>query len=314
MKKFAFCAMALALVGLTVGCTKDGKYNPKEKISKIYTSSTHSSSWYDGETWHEGDVYNTPKHLSQAWTWDGKKLMSIADYDSDGENYSTAKFEYDGSQLSKITEDDNYSVLEYDGKKLASVKTYSDGQLVSTAIVTHDGKKIVKIEATNNADIDLDVKGLRASAMEDALWTLVMPADARPLIKKAAAKSGAKASTTETITFEWDGDNVSKVSMTEGNGTNSSTYTMSYTYDKMKNPYYGFLYEILNESGCSLSENNAVSMTYTSVSEDGTYSDTENYTYKYDGKWPIERTNSHSYEGDGYRSSGSTTTYYEYAD
>lgn len=307
MKKTAFCAIALALVGLTVGCTKDGKYNPKEKISKIYRSSTSQSAFYDGTTWIDNEPYNNPKHVTEAWTWDGKKLVSITEYDSDGNVDGTVKFEYDGNQLEKIVEDggETYTEFEYDGRKVASAKSYSNGQLSGTMTFTHDGKKISKI-IIEQTGYEPDDKSVRTKAMDEVLWSRLMPVDVRPAMQAMASKGGAKATESVTVTFEWDGDNVKKITMSD-NANHS--YSATYTYDKMKNPFYGSIYHLMGD-GMSLSENNTTSVS-TSFGGDV---ETETYTYKYDGKWPVEKSSTESYDEDNYRSTYTSVHYYEYAD
>ena len=89
MKKTALFAAAAALL-LFGACQKDGKYNPKQKIAKVYEESNYSYYYYNEYTgeWNTA-TDNTPKHLTEEWTWDGKKLSKIThiDYDYDEDEY-----------------------------------------------------------------------------------------------------------------------------------------------------------------------------------------------------------------------------------
>ena len=60
MRKIVLLSMVLSLFFL--GCHKDGVYNPKEKIKRIYTQE-------QGKT----------KELKQEWTWE-KELLTKVEY------------------------------------------------------------------------------------------------------------------------------------------------------------------------------------------------------------------------------------------
>ena len=66
MKKTALFVTAIAALSLMAGCAKDGKYNPKEKIAKIYTESSYSNSYYDGTQWIVENEESSGKQLSEA--------------------------------------------------------------------------------------------------------------------------------------------------------------------------------------------------------------------------------------------------------
>ena len=118
MKKTIMLTALAAVVCFLGACKKEGVYNPSEKISKIYKSSTYVSQYYDGSTWRDANNESSPKRLVEAWNWDGKKLMSIDSYNLDGtvEADETVKFEYDGKRLTKITDvtGKNYATITYE--------------------------------------------------------------------------------------------------------------------------------------------------------------------------------------------------------
>ena len=114
--------MLLPVAVSLTSCHKDGVYNPKEKISRIY---------------YQGSGQSAEKQLSELWNWDGKKLSTITYYYNTGEIEGTEKFSYDGKRLSRIDYisdfgDGSYLLFTYDGRKLDKVEVYARGNLVGT--------------------------------------------------------------------------------------------------------------------------------------------------------------------------------------
>ncbi|MBP5728020.1 MAG: hypothetical protein J6Y48_13195, partial [Clostridia bacterium] len=140
MKRTALLlAILLPVAASFTSCKKDGVYNPKQKISRIY---------------RQGSGQNTEKQLVELWNWDGKKLSSITYYDRSGEMEGTEKFSYDGKRLSRIDYisdfgDGSYLLFTYDGRKLDKVEVYALGNLVGTLKYTYDGNKISKMDGTD---------------------------------------------------------------------------------------------------------------------------------------------------------------------
>ncbi len=63
MRKFVLLwAMLLPVAVSLTSCHKDGVYNPKEKISRIYYA--YSS---------PDPFFNSDKELKEIWDWDGNK-------------------------------------------------------------------------------------------------------------------------------------------------------------------------------------------------------------------------------------------------
>lgn len=77
---------------LMVSCNKEGEFNPKNKIDRIYYSSSHKSEIYENGYWETEYTNNTPKHVCEIWNWDGNVLKSISHYYSDGELLYTEIF------------------------------------------------------------------------------------------------------------------------------------------------------------------------------------------------------------------------------
>ena len=309
MKKISLVTMVLAVACLFAACTKEGAFNPKEKISKVYKSSTSAYTYAGVTTTNE-----TAKYLNQLWNWDGKTVTSINRYNSDGNLTYTINFTYDGKQLTRMQEagSENYTEFVYDGSTLTKYNTYYGTTLEQSATVTHDGKKIVQIDVVN---YDNDkAKSPRYMEYMQTLMQVVMPVYTEKT-EQMLSTVAAKGNSTYTVKFEWDGKNVSKITET---GNDGDGYTIEYTYDEMKNPYQGFLYALAEEAAAFGSKNNVTSekytSTYTYLGQTLTETETVNYTYEYDGKWPITRTNTRSESESSYSYTYTAVVYYEYAD
>jgi len=116
MRKKTLFAASLALMVLMAACTeKEGVYNPKKKISKVYKSSVSHYGQYDPET---GTLYNQNTHrqdkqLWEEWIWEGNKLTQIRVYENEieppsKEEYAAINFIYDGKQIQRIESADEY--------------------------------------------------------------------------------------------------------------------------------------------------------------------------------------------------------------
>lgn len=318
MKKTALFAAAAALL-LFGACQKDGKYNPKEKISNVSEEYCSVSSYFSGEEWVT-DSSITPKHVSEQWTWDGKKLSQIAyigyDYDDQGnmvpDGQDLVKFNYDGSQMTEVTTSyGERMTFTYDGKKLQKAELY-DG--AATPYMTyefeHDGKKISSMTVTMAEDY-YDKKGAKVSRLEHLLLGNIIPQtkSTDKFVCQLHAKA-AKAGLSIRMDLTWDGDNVSKITAVTPYGN----ATMTLTYDDKNNPFknfgpmFGFYGE--TETGVEFCNKNNITKMVISDIEGG--SDEENYTYTYDGQWPVSCTNMYSYEDEYNRGTNSRTVYYEY--
>ena len=136
---------------------------------------------------------------------------------------------------------------------------------------------------------------------------------------KVVKSNGAKAQTTIPMELTWTGDNVTGISMNQMGMTISGTYV----FDNKNNPYQNFLFGIIGtmEDGSMIifNKNNvtkAVMKTQMSfMGQTLTESEEYNYSYTYDGSWPLTRTMKSVYtddEDEGYSSEAEVVTYFEY--
>lgn len=308
MRAYAIYTIAIGLSLFAAGCTKDGKFNPSEKISKVYSKTTRTVAHLEENVWTTDTTINVAKHMTEEWFWDGKQLAAIAYYDADGRVERTVKFEYDGIQLAKAYADaDNYIELTYDGRKVTGASSHVGGRLYAEYQFTHDGSKISQIEISYPS-INEGMKTLvDARCIDEMLWQVLMPCDARiPL--QSAAKGGSKAPLKLAVSLTWEGKNVSAAEV-ESNGLH---YTTTYTYDENHNPYQGFLYALVTGGEATpLAKNNVLTATLTAPDD---VAETTAYTYAYDGKWPIARGCGHTVGDISNRTSDTEMLYFEYAD
>ena len=292
MKKLYF-VLAIALFAFAfASCTKEGAYKPKERLSKVFKSSTWSCT-YNPAVYESGSD-QTSKYLREMWKWGDKTLDQIDYYSSNGTISYTHNFTYDKkNRLERIDnyKESYYTTFKYDGNLLKTVETWSSGTISSSANVTYEGnafsgKKIKKIDYTvysgkKNADkeeVNVD-NTLRYLLGEE------MAANVERAISKRNATRGVYM---VSIDFTWEKDNVSVMKIS-GNADGYFEYSYTYSYDKNKNPYYKMFAlmgdDIEGAAGC-LSENNITGYTYTYIEDGDTDNGTVSYNISYDGKFP----------------------------
>lgn len=299
MKKTISLLFFACFAMLLVSCHKDGVYNPKKKISRIFeTETTH---YYDGNLGVSTDN-NSGRQLREVWTW-GKKTLDRIDYYYDNKLSNTQYFSYDKNRLVRVSDDDMYYTYKYDGRFLQQIDVYEDNVLEGTYKITHQKGKWSKIEVTR---YDYDYKSGKGDRLMPLRFVLSdeICKSIKESEKKHYAKHGGKGTLSITYTLTWEKKNVSR--MVE-NYSDGYTCTYTYKYDKKKNPYYGGFIG-MEEPDMLLSENNVIQED--EQSEDGYYS--YSYDYTYDGNWPSSRRSSYSrtYEWGSY--SRSTLVEYEY--
>lgn len=270
--------MVIAFVALfafaSTSCHKDGVFNPKKKISRVFTQ-------YNGGS----------KNLAATYVWNKNKLEKI-DY-GDGD---IAYYTYDGKKVSKISNGAQVVNFTYDGAKLSKVEISYEGQLEESIAVTHDGNKITKLVITG---YDSDYKDAKDIVRTGLSLRGILPATTCDnLVEKQiqAKESGRKGTYTYTIEFKYDGWNIIEERWVEDNDV------YAYTYDKGNNPFFGLFGGGEDYVEYLESKNNIekVSNTY-----NGEYSESF-FQYSYDGKWPTERRRVYSDNSLG------TTYFYEY--
>ena len=171
--------MALAALCLFAACSeKEGVYNPKKKIANIYKSSVTIHSSLDGSRgrWYS-DTVTVAKYLSEAWTWDGKKLTKITFYEQHAstEVEDVVNFSYDGNQMVRAESDGDYMTFSYNGKELKSCAMYDKentaAPIAQFDFVYKDGK-VVEIKVTGEG-IDLDK--VSARRLEQVVFREILP-------------------------------------------------------------------------------------------------------------------------------------------
>ena len=256
----------LLLIGVFClsSCQKDGVFNPKKKISKIYVQ-------------EEGE---DEKVLSESWTWNKDKLVRI-----DMDYGNSIQFEYDGKQLSKIVLDPhNYTKCIYQGNKLDKMETYStyfsSTVLVSVNTFKYSRDKISRIIVE---DYNIDINPTEVKTINPLRFVLPQQLSEKVMEHLQMRKDGKKGTSTYNISLIWKGDNLEKMITyveTEG-GIMENVQT--YTYDNKNSPLYGLLYPIPVSS-----KNNVIKETYTPYQSDLEGAEFA-YSYTYEDNYPKER-------------------------
>ena len=270
MNKFRTIALLLGMLVMAsmTSCTKekDGVYTPKKKIQKVYDS------WL-----------NTEKYLDQSWDWDGDLLKAINHYDS-GENLMwTETFSYDGNRLVRVDDSNGpeYTLYDYDGKKLKSANYYVGSELEATATYSYSDGKLNKIVLTGYEDAK--------SASERKLQSSYLPFSTEILevIDKIRSniveRSLGKENYVMELQFTWSGDNVSKIVATY----DDEIQPVTFQYDTKNNPHKGFLGvysfdpgEEIQEGYMFMSKNNITKVTL--CMDDEKEDDIIIFAYQYD--------------------------------
>ncbi len=317
--------MALAALCLFAACSeKEGVYNPKKKIANIYKSRVTIHSNLDESTgrWYS-DTVTVAKYLSEAWTWDGKKLTKITFYEQNAstEVEDVINFSYDGKQMVRAEGDGDYMTFSYNGKELKSCAMY-DKENTATPIAQFDfvykDGKVDEIKVTGE---NLYLDKVSARRLEQVVFREILPtfeqADmAIAKISNTMRTNGAKAGMTIPIKLTWDGDNVSKMetSMTMMGITMNAE--VSFTYDNKNNPYQHFvfgMFSMLDDASTAAFNKNNVVKAVSKETFMGESSVTEmNYTYTYDGSWPTVQTMTSIDSDEDFKVERTVTNYFEY--
>lgn len=266
---------------------KEGVYTPKMKIQRVYNASTY-----------------TEKYLSQSWNWDGKLLKSIDHYWSGGSLSWTENFTYESKRLVRVDDyiNSEYVTYSYDGKLLKSADYYYKGSLETSTAYTYVDGKLSKMVISDFSS--------KKSKKDSHLQNTVLPfqSEVAEIVSKFMAEAAAGRTEKDidiyTLQFNWEGDNVSKLTITlEG-----YLATAALQYDSKNNPLKGFhnLYSDTDELEGMLnwSKNNVTKMI---VTESDGENEVIDYTYQYnDNDYPtmaIQRYADEDYQA---------TRYFEY--
>lgn len=296
MKKVFIVSIILSLFFL--GCHKDGVYNPKEKIKRVY------SQW-PGET----------KMLEEEWTWDKKLLTKIDYYWNNTTDYSE-RFTYEKKRLVKMeASDGDYINIKYDGKHFDKMEEFSaNGQLTAEVRFKYDKNKISKMEMTFYEYYDdYDWKsGKRVLSIMEPLFPPEFEASMKKM--KSNAKNRSVDTYTATTSFTYEGNNVKEMKHEYHESGYSSVDTYTYIkYDKKSNPKYRFIFGDDDNGLGVTSKNNPTEIlnNYWSSYYGDIYvsNSTTTYDYTYDGKFPIEVYRTYR-DNDG--NTSRYTIFYEY--
>lgn len=294
-------------------CNKEGVFNPKKKISKIYTSNSYTIN---------GNTTTSDKTLSEEWTWN--KNNTLAKIDAHGFYETTETYTYDKKRVTRIdgvatntsgitgggTSSYTYHIeFKYNSKELSEASYYDGNELQTKLTFTHQNGKISKIELfeMNLENMDKNIKALHSILPEHLYSNL------EKMYKNRLSKSNTKGDASIIYELTWDKNNISKAVCTAQWVEGYEKDIMEYKYDNYSNPFYGYLSPEMGEySGADyFSKNNITQITtqyQTSFDNDKGDTNIENFNYTYEGKYPVTCSHTSSY----YEGSYTTTTEYEY--
>ncbi|MBO6051568.1 MAG: hypothetical protein J6P65_06290 [Bacteroidales bacterium] len=310
-KTFLFLAFACVAM-LFSSCHKEGVFNPKKKISKIYTSNSYTIN---------GNTTTFNKTLEEEWTWNKNNTLSKIDVHG-SLSETTETYTYDKKRVSRIDGVTTHTTgingggtssyhieFKYNGKELSEASYYDGNELQTKLKFTHQNGKISKIELfeMDLENMDKNIKAIHSILPEHLYSNL------EKMYKKRLSKSNTKGDATIIYELTWDKNNISKAVCTAQWIEGYEKDIMEYKYDNYNNPFYGFLSPEMGEySGADyFSKNNITQITthyQSSYSEYENSTDINNYTYTYDGKYPVSCTQTVNYDEGSY----TTTTEYEY--
>lgn len=269
MKKTTTLFMTLLLATAITSCDKDGVYNPKEKIDKIYVDA------------------GSGKYLSEDWTWDNKQLKTISYCDTTGAVNYTETFTYNDNRLSQVDNQEYGETAKYtyDKRRLHQADFYNNNVLYMSCFFEYDDNKLSDIKVTVT---DTD-KGLNTKGVANPL-NYVLPKQAVQSINNVMKENPARGTVNFEIDFAWDGNNVSEM------GIDFNEYSVLYVfeYDDKLNSFRNFLNsdleEILYGHGIYKSKNNVTAYTLMEAAMGFSYTESYYISYTYDGRFPATRT------------------------
>lgn len=322
MKRIAFVFAVLFCVTAFVSCNKSGVFRPKEKISSVWYESEEQTMFYRDSSIIKSAV---KKYQTEAWEWDGKNLKSRIVYNRDNSEKYNYVYEYnkDNRLIGITTPLEKKARIRFiynDKKILKEVKyfteTFSENDLPYRKLeFTYDGKKVTSIKETINKQ-----RYPRSYAAAPSLLSCLVSEDMAEEIEVNAVRPKIERDVVvNDYVFEWDGHNVSKVTITTTAGENITVANISYTYDEKKNPFMarvsgyveGNAIELdSNNAFCAVaSKNNVVSCSY---ADDSELTITEECQYTYDGKYPVAKVVERVRKGTLSTTTTNATYTYEY--
>lgn len=268
-----------------VSCQKDGVYNPKHKIAKVYNEWTTTTVTTDSNG--SQTVTNTQNpYVAEEWTWADKTLSGIVYKDVDGSVEENITYTYDDKNrlVASASGDEKAEYVYNDDKRLQSIKITDGSDYTMTVEITYEDKVPVSLKTVSSytfKKLSTFVKSVIPSYISEA-------------IEAEQVHSKTTVSSTYNTTIEWDGKNISQAVTTEESG---DKYTVSYEYDEKINPNKGMYagmaaaYSPADISyDIAYSKNNVVKKTVSRTNGNETITTTYEYTYEYDGKMPTKVT------------------------
>lgn len=329
MKRYIvlFCT-AILLPLLFTSCKKDkvdqqeeepiqeGVYNPQKKIDKVFSEWRMIGQVLSEETntWETVD-YGESESYSEAWQWNGDLLESIRYY-RDGEEYRRAVFSYQNNRISSISETDDITAwrnltyyYSYDGDKLSSIRAFQGSTLVEDYQIIHTGNKITRILFFENYSSTKDFDNIFLpcpTAVRSVLGRI------RTLMKSKHESKDYSCS--GALDLQWVGNNIVRASVTED--FEGDHWVVEYTYDTKVNPYYGMLFEYGHDGYRDMftSQNNILTEKCTYLESEGV-AWCDEYSYTYNGEWPISvrsLVSASSYYNNSSREMNETISHYIY--
>ena len=270
--KRIFSILAIACVAMLFSaCHKEGVYNPSKKISKIWFTDANGN-----------------RNLQESWSWNKDNTLDKIDYYSSGSLAYTMNFTYEKKRLTRMNvySANVYIDYTYNGKELKEVSLYSNGNLVDQYTFTYKSGKIARITdtyfASKASGYDLTISPLQYILPDEVYSTVDATCKMYP--------ADNKATTTSEYELTWEKNNLVRLLRTST--TSDLTVEMKASYDKKANPFYGAMTELFFEDNVINgyeSQNNILNAEVINTHASQVTTNSINYEYSYDGKYPKSR-------------------------
>ena len=263
MKKLGALIIGFALLSAFYACQKDqlGVYNPKMKISEVYSET--------------GGHY-----LQEQWIWNGDNLSRINYYKKNGDLNYSQNYVYDGNRVVRIESDDLHSEFIYDGKKLSEIKTYRGEELLDTYVFSYEKDKLSHLSVNQQS---------KSVTVVDFLGCFI-PGFDQLMAEKShfAEEKGAYDFYSAEIDFSWMEDDIRHMKAALSLQGVTRNWMFTYVYDENLNPKYNFLslsvgQQIVNDNPVNLffSKHNVTSI-YVADRDASSSASAKSYYYSYD--------------------------------
>ena len=281
-KNFILLPMMIGML-LFTACEKEGIYNPDKKIAKTTIAVKAIIS---------GHSIDEPAVDEMTYTWEGDQLDNITYCDYDGNPSWSAKYIYDNkNRIIAIENSKNHekAVFIYDGNKLSEMNFYSGNDKVVYVNVEHDGKRISKLSYhINNNEKALQLKLSPWKFFMDDVAALALDKNIQQV-----TNDQTKGEVIVIADFVWKGDNVEKMHLSSPTSPTDPNKQVDilFEYDTHINPLlhaYSIYMPIpmRDESHVIHSVNNIIKYQEVTSSQ----SSSIDFTYTYDGDYPLTRT------------------------